>query len=408
MIKKELRSGFTTGSCAAAAAKAAAYMLLSGRPKENITIITPKGSSFDAVILDIQRADGRVSCAVRKDGGDDPDVTTGALIYAEVSFPDAASAAVKDQDRDICASAGGAAAYDEPGSCDVRIDGGEGVGRVTRPGLDQPVGAAAINSVPRAMIKKEVREAAEAFDYEGSLNVLISVPGGKEIAAKTFNPRLGIEGGISIIGTSGVVEPMSEQAILDTIRVELSQKKAEGNDTAFISPGNYGLDFMRETYGMDLDRSVKCSNYIGLTVDMVRDMGFEGLLLTGHAGKLCKLAGGIMNTHSREGDCRMELIAAAAAREGADKALILDILDSNTTEEAFSDLRKTDKKAPQASSLAERTAARLMDSIVSNLRRRAGNDLHIECIMYTKENGLIAASAGAEAMIIENRDRWND
>ena len=251
-MDKKLRSGFTTGSCAAAAAKAAAWMLLTGSEKTNISIITPKGDAFDADILDIQRTADSVKCAVRKDGGDDPDVTTGALIYAEVRLSD-----------------------DEG----IRLDGGAGVGRVTRPGLDQPVGEAAINSVPRKMIKQEVAEAADAYGYEGGFDVIISVPGGEEIAARTFNPRLGIEGGISIIGTSGVVEPMSEKAILDTIKVELRQQKAEGCKVAFTSPGNYGLDFMKENYDMDLDRSVKCSNYIGLTVDMIKELGFEGMLI---------------------------------------------------------------------------------------------------------------------------------
>ena len=373
-MDKKLRSGFTTGSCAAAAAKAAAWMLLTGKEKTNISIITPKGAAFDAQILDIQREPDSVKCAVRKDGGDDPDVTTGALIYAEVKLSDAKI---------------------------INLDGGEGVGRVTRPGLDQPVGEAAINSVPRSMIKQEVAEVAEVYGYDGGFDVIISVPGGEEIAARTFNPRLGIEGGISIIGTSGVVEPMSEQAILDTIKVELRQQKAEGCRVAFISPGNYGLDFMKENYGMDLDRSVKCSNYIGLTVDMIKELGFEGMLLTGHAGKLVKVAGGIMNTHSREADCRMEIIAAAAAKEGADTELILGILDCLTTEEAFARLREAD------SVLAERTASRLMDGILDCLNRRSGGGLNIECIMYTKENGLISASDGAEAMIRDNREQWN-
>lgn len=349
-------------------------MLLTGTEKREISIITPKGVAFDAKILDIQRKKDSVKCAVRKDGGDDPDVTTGALIYAEVRLSDAEG---------------------------IRLDGGEGVGRVTRPGLDQPVGEAAINSVPRAMIKQEVSEVAEAFGYDGGLDVIISVPGGEELAARTFNPRLGIEGGISIIGTSGVVEPMSEQAILDTIKVELRQQRAEGNTIAFISPGNYGRDFMKESYGMDLDRSVKCSNYIGLTVDMIKDLGFEGVLLTGHAGKLVKVAGGIMNTHSREADGRMEIISAAAAKEGADRELILGILDCLTTEEAFAKLREA------GAALAERTAGRLMDGILASLERRSGGGLHIECIMYTKENGLIAASGGAAAMIEANREQWN-
>ena len=373
-MEKKLRSGFTTGSCAAAASKAAAWMLLTGEEKKSIRIFTPSGRAFDAEILDIQRGKDSVKCSVRKDGGDDPDVTTGALIYADVRLS---------------------------GSGGVRIDGGEGVGRVTRPGLDQPPGEAAINSVPRSMIRQELADVAEAYSYDGGFEVVISVPGGEEIASRTFNPRLGIEGGISIIGTSGVVEPMSEQAILDTIKVELRQKKAEGCSIAFVSPGNYGLDFMREEYGIDLDCSVKCSNFIGLTVDMVRELGFSGMLLTGHAGKLVKVAGGIMNTHSREADCRMELVASAAAREGAPSELIRRILDSLTTEEAFVKLRESDRE------LADRTSARIMDGIISSLRRRAGGELDIECIMYTKENGLIAASAGAGRMIKANGENWN-
>ena len=373
-MDKKLRSGFTTGSCAAAAAKAAAWMLLTGTDKTNMKIVTPKGDAFDAEILDIQKTGTSVKCAVRKDGGDDPDVTSGALIYAEVSLSDHKG---------------------------IRLAGGEGVGRVTRPGLDQPVGEAAINSVPRAMITQGVAEAADACGYDGGMDVIISVPGGKEIAARTFNPRLGIEGGISIIGTSGVVEPMSEQAILDTIKVELRQQKAEGCSAAFISPGNYGIDFMKRTYGMDLDRSVKCSNYIGLTVDMIKELGFEGMLLTGHAGKLVKVAGGIMNTHSKEADCRMEIIAAAAARAGAGSEVILDILDCLNTEEAFDRLEK------EGNELERRTASRLMTGIIACLKRRAGDGLAIECIMYTQKNGLIAESDGAEAMIEANREQWN-
>ena len=369
---KELRKGFTTGSCAAAAAKAACWMLLTGSTKERISIVTPKGTVFDAEIEDISRGPDSVRCAVRKDGGDDPDVTTGALICSEVAFSD------------------------EPG---IRILGGNGVGRVTRPGLDQPVGEAAINSVPRAMIISGVREVCSLHDYEGGMTVTVSVPGGEKIAEHTFNPRLGIEGGISIIGTSGVVEPMSEQAILDTIRVELSQKKAEGNSAVFISPGNYGLDFMKKNYAMDLDRSVKCSNFIGDTIDMVRGLGFSGMLLTGHAGKLVKLSGGIMNTHSRMADCRMELIAAAALREGASREVLLRVLDCLTTEEAFALLG--------SEGILTAVSRRIMQGIMYHLDRRAAGAVSIECIMYTKENGILAASAGAEDMINKHREQWN-
>lgn len=217
-----MRYGFTTGSCAAAAAKAAAYMLLTGREKTKITIETPKGIPYTAQILRICRKEREVSCAVEKDGGDDPDITTGALICAKVSLP-------QEESSEALAR--------------VVIDGGFGVGRVTKPGLDQPVGNAAINHVPREMIEREVLQVCQVLDYCGSLSVEISVPEGEHLAERTFNPRLGIVGGISILGTSGVVEPMSTQAILDTIRVELRQQRALGREDVVISPGNYGLDF---------------------------------------------------------------------------------------------------------------------------------------------------------------------
>ena len=189
-----MRYGFTTGSCAAAAAKAAAYMLITGREKRSITIETPKGIPYTTELMDIYREEKKVRCAVKKDGGDDPDITTGAFICASVS-------------------------YGSKEEATIEIDGGSGVGRVTKPGLDQPMGNAAINSVPRKMIEKEVREVCELLDYKGSLMVEISIPQGEELAIQTFNPRLGIIGGISILGTSGIVEPMSSQALLDTIRV---------------------------------------------------------------------------------------------------------------------------------------------------------------------------------------------
>ncbi|MBP3898020.1 MAG: cobalt-precorrin-5B (C(1))-methyltransferase, partial [Mogibacterium sp.] len=278
----ELRKGFTTGSCAAAAAKAACRMLLSGSEVDRISIITPKGPAFDAEILNTERAADCVKCAVRKDGGDDPDITTGALIEAEVRFAGTEEGIEAECTETVANKADERSGAEEAPR--VIIKGGKGVGRVTRPGLDQPVGEAAIHSVPREMITREVTEVLDMFDCSEAVTVTISVPEGEELALHTFNPRLGIEGGISIIGTSGVVEPMSRQAILDTIRVELRQKRAEGHDIAFISPGNYGLDFMKETYAVDLDRSVKCSNFVGETIDMICELGFRGMLLTGHIG----------------------------------------------------------------------------------------------------------------------------
>ena len=365
-----MRYGFTTGSCAAAAAKAAAYMLLSGRQKNTITIETPKGIPYTAEILEITRGEKAVQCAVRKDGGDDPDITSGALIYAEVSLTDHTRTQATDTR--------------------IHIDGGIGVGRVTKPGLDQPVGNAAINHVPREMIAKEVLEVCDLMDYKGNLQVIISVPEGEAIAKQTFNPRLGIVGGISILGTSGIVEPMSNQALLDTIRVELNQRRAEGFDYIAVAPGNYGLDFMKKAYGYDLDKSVKCSNFIGVTIDMAVECGFTRMLLTGHIGKLIKVAGGIMNTHSKEADCRMELLSAFAIHEGAGADVAAKILDCVATEDAVRLLREAGKQ--------QEVLDYAMERIMFYLNKRAGGRMQIDCIMYDNTFGELAKSKEA--------DRW--
>ena len=191
---KRLRCGYTTGSCAAAAAKAAAELLLGGENPEQVELLTPKGILLTLTPEDCRRGETWAGCAIRKDGGDDPDATNGILVYARV-----------EQDN----------------GSEILIDGGTGVGRITLPGLEQPVGAAAINRVPRAMIQNAVEEICEAYDYRGGLRVVISVPQGEEIAQKTFNPRLGIQGGISILGTTGIVEPMSETALIKSIEVEM-------------------------------------------------------------------------------------------------------------------------------------------------------------------------------------------
>ena len=370
-----MRYGFTTGSCAAAAAAAACYMLLTGRKKEEMTILTPKGISYTAKLVDISINESSAACAIVKDGGDDPDITTGAHIVAEAAFLQKES---PQKDKTDAVQ-------------QIIIRGGKGVGRVTKPGLDQPVGEAAINHVPREMIEKEVRRICALCDYNGKLQVTISVPEGEEIAQKTFNPRLGITGGISILGTSGIVEPMSSQALLDTIQVELRQKKAMGQQMIAVTPGNYGLDFMKEAFAYDLDKSVKCSNFIGNTIDMAAETGFCGMLLTGHIGKLVKVSGGIMNTHSKEGDCRMELLAAAALKSGGSKTQVLEILEAVTTEEGIRIL--------QEGGNLQKTMQILMDKIMFYLQKRAAGRLQIECMMYANGYGLLAESSGAEAML---------
>ncbi len=284
-MDNKLRSGFTTGSCAAAASKAALTMLITGEDIHNVSIATPKGIPYYAEIIDIERDKdtGEVSCAVIKDGGDDPDVTTGSRIESTVSFTD-----------------------DEA----IIIDGGAGVGRVTKPGLDQPIGEAAINSVPRKMIRENIEEVLMNNHMSGrGVKVMISVPGGEELAKRTFNPKLGIVGGISILGTTGIVEPMSDSALVETIRTEINVRAAEGRNILLAAPGNYGLDFLHEKYGMDKELAVMSSNFIYDTVKMAEEAGFTKMLFAGHIGKLVKVAGGIKNTHSMYGDHRMEILS---------------------------------------------------------------------------------------------------
>lgn len=374
-----MRAGFTTGSCATAAAKAATYMLLSGKKKQTITIETPKGIRYTAQILEITQQETMVQCAVIKDGGDDPDVTTGTLIYAEVTFRSPRSKEEKQ----------------------VQIDGGVGVGRVTKPGLDQPVGEAAINRVPREMIEKEVEEVCRLFDYQGGIHVLIFVPEGESLANKTFNPRLGIVGGISILGTSGIVEPMSSRAIIETIRVEFKQRRAEGYDYAAVSPGNYGLDFMKNKYGYDLNRSIKCSNYVGEMIDIATELGFRKILFTGHIGKLIKVAGGIMNTHSKEADARLELLAAFALQEHVEPGRILEMMHCVTTEEAVRIIKE--------SIHADKVWNRIVERICYYMENRSGRKLHVDCILYTNEFGELAKSKEVKewfTLLEQEQERW--
>lgn len=386
-------------------------MFFSGQEKNEIVISTPAGIDFYAQIVKIRRTPDSVSCGVVKDGGDDPDITSGLIVMAKVQE------AAKTAAEEVCAKADAptekngvlseipagdllkdAGVEEEDPSnyagvppARILIDGGEGVGRVTKPGLDQPVGNAAINHVPREMIEKEVREVCELFDYHGKLRVEISIPGGQETAARTFNPRLGIEGGLSVLGTSGIVEPMSQRALLDAIQVELRQQKALGAPAAVIAPGNYGRDFMAAEFGYDLDQSVKCSNFIGDTMDRAKKVGFTELLLVGHIGKLIKVAGGITNTHSRVADCRMELLAAAAVRAGGDIRTVRDILSAVTTDEGVRILK--------ASGILKETMEEVMNKVMQTLRRRAGEELRVECMIYSREEGLLAESVGARNIL---------
>ena len=310
--QKLLRCGYTTGTCAALGAAGAARLLLTGREPETVALRTPKGIVVEVAPIYCRSTDKGAACAIRKDGGDDVDVTTGLPVVASVVL--------------------------EPDAPGVRILGGEGVGRVTKPGLDQPVGEAAINHVPRRMIAEALEREAENAAYTGGFAVTISIEGGAETAKRTFNPHIGVEGGLSVLGTSGIVEPMSQQAILDTIQLEMNQaalraKNAPGPRRLVLAPGNYGLDYLASALPQfERFPVVKTSNFIGDTLDMAATAGFEQVLLVGHVGKLCKLAAGVMNTHSHTADGRAEVFCAHAALCGASREVCAALMDAATTD----------------------------------------------------------------------------
>lgn len=360
---KKLRCGFTTGTCAAAASAGAARMLLSGKVIENITVITPSGNSVTVGLTDIKKENDYVSCAVQKDSGDDPDVTDKILVYSTVS-------------------------YEKSG---ITVDGGEGVGRVTKKGLKQQIGEAAINPVPRKMIKEQLKTAAADYSYDGGLKAVISVPMGTQIAKKTFNPRLGIEGGISILGTTGIVEPMSEQALIDTISVELDVRKAQNEEFIIVTPGNYGQDFLRDNLGIAVDKCVKCSNFIGDTIDMCIEKGFKSMLLVGHIGKLSKLGCTIYNTHSRYADGRMEAFALCAALSGAEREVLENILGCITTDAALEILKKE--------GIFDETIKMLEKRIDRSLKLRAKGSIEIGMITFSEEYGILCKTENADNML---------
>lgn len=365
---KKLRYGYTTGSCAAAAAKAAAQMLLTGQTVEEIALQTPKGILLHLLVEDISRGEGWVRCAIRKDGGDDPDVTNGILVYAKINKINAVA-------KDI----------------EIELDGGIGVGRVTRTGLYQQPGEAAINPVPRKMILESVEEICQNHGFSGKLHVEISIPAGVELAKRTFNPRLGIEGGISVLGTSGIVVPMSEDALIASIRLEMKMHVKNGAQYLVITPGNYGAMFSRDKLDIDLTYSMKCSNYLGETLDMAEELGVKGILFISHIGKFVKVSGGIMNTHSRCADSRAELMAAQAFRAKAPMEVIGKILDSQTTEESVQILKDT--------GYLETTMAIMAEKIQFYLDHRTGKRIETGAIIFSNVEGVLAKTETVDTLM---------
>lgn len=380
--QKKLRRGYTTGSCAAAAACAAVSMLLMGGRKEAVEITTPGGIRLSLPVEEIYREQNAVSCGVRKDGGDDPDVTHGILIHVRAEYLREGEKAPPDCYENRRDSALSPVIY---------LDGGPGIGRVTKPGLSCPEGKAAINPVPCSMILEQAEAVCKKAGFTGKLKLTVFAPEGEQIAGKTFNPYLGIQGGISILGTTGIVEPMSEAALIETIRISVRQKAALGEKILLAVPGNYGEDFLKTTLNIHPDRAVKCSNYIGETLDIAMEFGFENVLLIGHGGKLIKVASGVMNTHSSVADCRMETIAAWAGAQGAGGETIRRILEAVTVDQALSILDQT--------GLTGSVMEKIIEKMEFHLKKRTGNVLRAEAVLFTNQKGVLGKTKGAEALL---------
>ena len=321
-----LKKGYTTGSCAAAAAKAAVMTMLNDEIVITTQITLPKGESISIDITDTQIDGDSVTCTVKKYSGDDPDITNGILVCATVRK-----------------NSGG-----------IKIDGGVGVGRVTRNGLDQPVGNAAINSVPRQMIRNSINEICG--DYDGGFDVIISVPNGEEIT-KIF--------------------------------LELNTRKSAGDSIAVLVPGNYGEDFAKKTFG--IKNTVQCSNYIGDAIDYASDLGFSDILIISHMGKLVKLGSGIMNTHSREADARLEIMTACALRAGADADTANRILAAVTTDEGLSILKETPYWA--------QTMQIITEKVEYYLNHRAQERLEIGAVLYSNAHGELGRTSLVEKLL---------
>ena len=364
--QKLLRCGYTTGTCAALGAAGAARLLLTGREPETVALRTPKGIVVEVAPQFCRLTEDGAACAIVKDGGDDIDATTGLPVIAAVTLlPDAPRT--------------------------VTIDRGAGVGRVTKPGLDQPVGAAAINRVPRQMITEALLREGDAVGYGGGFAVVISIEGGEAAAKRTFNPHLGVEGGLSVLGTSGIVEPMSQQALLDTLQIEIHQAALKSR-RLIVAPGNYGLDYLAANYpALHEIPIVKISNFIGEALDMAAAEHFAEVLLIGHVGKLVKLAGGIMNTHSRCADCRTELFCAHAALCGADAATCRALMDAATTDACLDIL--------DAAQLREPVMASLLTAIQLHLDRRAAGAFKVGAVLFSNRNGPLGQTKTADTLL---------
>ena len=303
-----LRSGLTTGSCATATSLAAARLLLGDSASDAVQIVLPKGKQVQMRLEFCRRNALGAEAGTLKDGGDDPDVTHGALLYTQVRL------------------------LDEPG---IRFLAGEGVGTVTRPGLVLGVGEPAINPVPRRMISEHLAQLAAAHCYGGGFEVTVNVENGASLALKTMNPRLGILGGLSILGTSGIVRPFSCAAYIASIHQGIDVATSNGYRHIAACTGNASEDTMRQVYGLPEIALIEMGDFVGAVLKHVRKVPVDKLSLCGGFGKISKLAAGHMDLHSRHSSIDLPQLAEWAAAIGADSALQQGIREANTSQQAL-------------------------------------------------------------------------
>ncbi|GKX51750.1 cobalt-precorrin-5B (C(1))-methyltransferase CbiD [Budvicia aquatica] len=364
---KALRKGYTTGSCATAAARVAALMVLRQQVINQVSIVTPSGV---ALFLNVEQPliEGQqASAAIRKDGGDDIDATHGMLIYARVSLND-----------------GGV----------IRLEGGEGVGRVTRNGVGLPVGCAAINKTPRQTIEQAVRD---VIGPNRGAEIVIFAPEGEERAKKTYNDRLGIKGGISIIGTSGIVTPMSEESWKRSLSIELEMKRANGLEKIILVPGNHGERFVSQQMSIDGDYVVTMSNFVGYMLQEVVRLGFRHVVLVGHPGKLVKIAAGIFHTHSHIADGRMETLISHLALMGAPVELLQAVDRCDTTEAAIELIAERGWQA------VYHQIARKICFRVDQMLRFSSDKPKCDAVMFSFENQVLGSNRPVSEIVEDFR-----
>jgi len=360
-MRRVLRYGITTGACAAASAKAALITLLN-KPVDRVGIPSPIGIRFEILVKESRKLSENTAVAyVIKDSGDDIDITNKLEISATVRLTDDGKIVIK---------------------------GGNGIGIATKPGLPVSIGEPAINPIPRKMIEDAIKE---VLPPGKGVEVLLSVIGGERIAEKTLNPKLGVIGGISILGTTGVVKPLSMDAYRRSLISQIDVAIAQGYERIFITPGNIGERLAKQVFKVSEDAIIQTGDFMGYMLNKAVEKGVKEIIILGHPGKLVKLAAGIFNTHHKVGDARKEVIAAYAGANGANKELISMILQSNTTEEIIELLKQNDLLQPTFNEIAKRISLRSME--------RIENKAKIGAILVSLDGNILGMDENARCML---------